>query len=279
MWARGRCFHTFNSTIHNLSSPVLRVSPTPSFSFVLWAFFLSFWIPLAPLLLHYMQNRMLHHPHLCAPWVNPVIWIISLILFMYVWLSTALFPPFSSLFSFPFSLTPLLAPRPRLSVPAQSPSLSRLLSVLSASSVFGERVRLHKRPLHCRALEVRRGPRLCWRFRWGTAQPLPSWFCFEIWHTKGTNENNVLVQNGCDVKCDSDQFQCKNGHCIAIRWRCDADVDCLDGSDEEKCDSGGKEHTQLFSWMLMYQQQMSCRLSVPFWGNNFHSDFWQSIHP
>ena len=55
----------------------------------------------------------------------------------------------------------------------------------------------------------------------------------------------LCFQNGCDVKCDSDQFQCKNGHCIPIRWRCDADADCMDGSDEEKCNSSGKKH--LFS--------------------------------
>lgn len=73
-----------------------------------------------------------------------------------------------------------------------------------------------------------------------------------------------FFQNGCDVKCDSDQFQCKNGHCIAIRWRCDADVDCLDGSDEMKCDSGGKEHTLIFSWMFMKQQQLLCVIHFSF---------------
>lgn len=48
-----------------------------------------------------------------------------------------------------------------------------------------------------------------------------------------------VLQNGCDVKCDNDQFQCKNGHCVPFRWRCDADADCMDGSDEENCDTGG----------------------------------------
>lgn len=36
-----------------------------------------------------------------------------------------------------------------------------------------------------------------------------------------------------------DQFQCKSGHCIPLRWRCDADADCMDGSDEEACGTGG----------------------------------------
>lgn len=50
----------------------------------------------------------------------------------------------------------------------------------------------------------------------------------------------LFLQHGCDLKCDIDQFQCKNGHCIPIRWRCDADPDCMDGSDEENCGSSGK---------------------------------------
>lgn len=45
----------------------------------------------------------------------------------------------------------------------------------------------------------------------------------------------MSLQHDCDLKCDNDQFQCKNGHCIPIRWHCDADPDCMDGSDEEKC--------------------------------------------
>lgn len=65
----------------------------------------------------------------------------------------------------------------------------------------------------------------------------------------GTNTQFfTFLQNGCDVKCDSDQYQCQNGHCIPIRWRCDADADCLDGSDEEKCDSGGKRGIHSKIW-------------------------------
>uniref|UniRef100_A0A8C1T6V9 Low density lipoprotein receptor-related protein 1Ab n=1 Tax=Cyprinus carpio TaxID=7962 RepID=A0A8C1T6V9_CYPCA len=44
---------------------------------------------------------------------------------------------------------------------------------------------------------------------------------------------HCVSQHGCDLKCEEDQFQCKNGHCIPLRWRCDADADCIDGSDEE----------------------------------------------
>lgn len=47
------------------------------------------------------------------------------------------------------------------------------------------------------------------------------------------------LQKDCTPRCEFDQFQCKNGHCIPMRWRCDADADCMDGTDEENCGTGG----------------------------------------
>ena len=39
--------------------------------------------------------------------------------------------------------------------------------------------------------------------------------------------------------CNTDiEFQCRNGECIALSWKCDRDPDCGDGSDEIDCNDG-----------------------------------------
>lgn len=75
-----------------------------------------------------------------------------------------------------------------------------------------------------------------------------------------------VSQNGCDLKCEEDQFQCKNGHCIPLRWRCDADADCIDGSDEESCDiSGEYAHVRFFlKWAYLCVVSRELRIYLTF---------------
>ena len=38
--------------------------------------------------------------------------------------------------------------------------------------------------------------------------------------------------------CENGQFTCTNGNCINENYKCDADNDCIDGSDETDCPIG-----------------------------------------
>lgn len=59
-------------------------------------------------------------------------------------------------------------------------------------------------------------------------------FMFHISVNEEINQNCcVLDPSICD---DQTEFQCSNhSHCMLIKWKCDGDRDCADGSDEVDC--------------------------------------------
>jgi len=42
------------------------------------------------------------------------------------------------------------------------------------------------------------------------------------------------VENGCQLSPRHFYF-CKNGDCVKKAWRCDRELDCVDGDDEFDC--------------------------------------------
>ena len=47
--------------------------------------------------------------------------------------------------------------------------------------------------------------------------------------------NHNFVCSSARLSCKPGQFQCTDGSCIALMWKCDSEVDCPDSSDENTC--------------------------------------------
>ena len=54
-------------------------------------------------------------------------------------------------------------------------------------------------------------------------------------HTDTLQSESCIILGYVVGVCLHDKFDCGNGQCIPIHWRCDNETDCKSGADEMKC--------------------------------------------
>ncbi|KAK1153494.1 sortilin-related receptor [Acipenser oxyrinchus oxyrinchus] len=81
----------------------------------------------------------------------------------------------------------------------------------------------------------------------------------------GSDEDSAYA--GCSTRpefektCDSSSFQCLNGMCVSMEWKCDGMDDCGDYSDEANCETPTEEP----GCSLYFQFQCKNRRCIPSW--------------
>uniref|UniRef100_A0A672YZS6 EGF-like domain-containing protein n=1 Tax=Sphaeramia orbicularis TaxID=375764 RepID=A0A672YZS6_9TELE len=86
-----------------------------------------------------------------------------------------------------------------------------------------------------------------------TCEPLTQFSCSNgrcisvKWHCDSENDcGDGSDEAGCIQSCSNNQFQCTSGRCIPDHWACDGDNDCGDFSDESAaCRGGSARHSPL----------------------------------
>ena len=60
----------------------------------------------------------------------------------------------------------------------------------------------------------------------------------------GKELNSGFFSVSAERTCSAEEYVCGDGSCIAEAWRCDQDIDCADGSDEEQCGKSSSAPTK-----------------------------------
>ncbi|KAL3869760.1 hypothetical protein ACJMK2_042399 [Sinanodonta woodiana] len=70
--------------------------------------------------------------------------------------------------------------------------------------------------------------------------------------------STVESKNSTGSVCDNGTFRCDEGRCIDLKWRCDGDTECNDGSDEQNCDTCQEDQFKCETFPKCISQKWRC---------------------